>query len=281
MLKTLTLTSLLVAAGAACAAEEGFHVYEYPGYVGLDRIPGTAYTVHQKDRPQPRRVIPGAVADCRVAAPSDAEVLFDGGSLERFRDNAWVVVDGVLRATRGGLVTKNSYGDCQLHVEWRTPNPPSGSPANMGNSGIFLMGLYELQIYDSYSSKIYADGSAAAIYGQTPPLVNACRKPGEWQSYDVIFRAPVFRDGRLVEPARITVLHNGVLVHLDTEILGPTTHRKFTPYRPHPARLPIVFQAHKSPVEFRNIWVRDLDEADGEAGEMSGYEATAAGDGPA
>ena len=128
----------------------------------------------------------------------------------------------------------------------------------MGNSGIFLMGLYELQIYDSYSSKIYADGSAAAMYGQTPPLVNVCRKPGEWQSFDIVFVAPVFEEGKLVEAARITVLHNGVLVQNHTKILGPTTHKALLSYEPHAAALPLMIQGHGSPVEFRNLWIRKL-----------------------
>jgi hypothetical protein len=128
----------------------------------------------------------------------------------------------------------------------------------MGNSGVFMMGLYEIQVYDSYSSKIYADGSAAAIYGQTPPLVNACRKPGEWQTYDIIFTAPAFEDGELARPGAVTMLHNGVLVHGDTKLLGATAHRAAPGYTPHASRLPIVLQGHGSPVEYRSIWLRDL-----------------------
>jgi hypothetical protein len=191
-------------------------------------------------------------------APADAIVLFDGTSLDQFQENQWEIIDDYVRATEKGLVTKGKFGDFQLHVEWRSPNPPSGKPNNMGNSGLYIMGRYELQVFDSYSCKIYADGSAGAIYGQTPPLVNVCRKPGEWQSFDVVFTAPRFKGDKLVSPAYMTVFHNGVLIQNNTEILGPTGHKSAKPYQPHAARLPISFQAHNSPVEYRNIWIRDL-----------------------
>ena len=129
---------------------------------------------------------------------------------------------------------------------------------NMGNSGVFFMQRYELQVFDSYTSKIYADGSAGAIYGQTPPLVNVCQPPGKWQTYDVVFTAPKFAEGKLIEPARITVLHNGVLIQNNTRILGPTKHKKALPYQPHAAKLPFFLQGHSNPVEFRNIWIREL-----------------------
>ncbi|KAA3656156.1 MAG: DUF1080 domain-containing protein [Calditrichaeota bacterium] len=243
----------------AAQTEKGFHKYEYQGYDSLAQIPKSEFTVHQKDRPQPPRVNPAdANNDIGIAAPSDAMVLFDGSSLEHFQKTGWQIVDGHLIAGKGDLITKSAYGDCQLHVEWRAPNPPQGKPNNMGNSGIFFMQLYELQVYDSYSSKIYADGSAAAIYGQIPPMVNVCRPPGQWQSYDVIFTAPRFENDKLVTPAQITVFHNGVVVHNNTEIFGPTAHKKSLPYKAHAARVPIKFQGHNSPVEYRNIWIRDL-----------------------
>jgi hypothetical protein len=251
------LTVLLVVLNAT-AEEEGWFKYEYPGYEDTPLIPGSEFRVHQQDRPQPSRVIPPETCETACAPPSDAIVLFNGASLEQFEETSWEIADGILIAGHGSLYTKEAYGDCQLHVEWRTPNPPEGEPANMGNSGIFFMGFYELQIYDSYSSKIYADGSAAAMYAQTPPLVNVCRKPGEWQSFDIVFTAPVFENEKLVEPGWITVLHNGVLVHHHTQILGPTVHRAFEPYKPHAAVLPLMIQGHGSPVAFRNIWIRRL-----------------------
>lgn len=194
-----------------------------------------------------------------IKAPSDATFLFDGTSLDHFHKTSWQVKEGLLIAGDDNLQTKKSYGDCQLHVEWRSPNPPSGDPGNMGNSGILLMGHYELQIYDSYSSKIYADGSAGAVYGQTPPMVNVCRPPGQWQSYDIIFKAPVFKEGVLIREAMTTVFHNGVLIHYNTKILGPMAHRTTKPYKPHAAKLPLMIQGHHSPVAFGNIWIRELD----------------------
>lgn len=250
---------VFLASSVVNGEEDGRFRYEFPGYDDTPLIPGSEFKVHQQDRPQPPRVLPPESDEVpEFAAPSDATVLFDGKTLDQFQKTSWMVKNGVLVAGAGDLRTKEAYGNIQFHVEWRAPDPPRGAPANMGNSGIYFMGLYELQIYDSYSSKIYADGSAAAIYGQTPPSVNACRRPGQWQSYDGIFTAPVFKDGKLVEPATVTVLHNGVLVHHNTEILGPTAHRATLPYEPHTAELPIMIQGHGSPVEFRNIWIREL-----------------------
>ena len=254
----LMLTAVLVVSNIT-AEEAGWFKYEFLGYVDTPIIPGSEFRVHQQDRPQPPRVVPPGTDESMVCAPpSDAIALFNGASLERFEETSWEVEDGILIAGDGDLYTKDGYGDCLLHVEWRIPNPPEGEPVNMGNSGIFFMGLYELQIYDSYSSKIYADGSAAALYGQTPALVNACRKPGEWQRFDVVFTAPVFEKEKLVKPGWITVLHNGVLVHNYTQILGPTVHRAFEPYKPHAAALPLMIQGHGSPVAFRDIWIRRL-----------------------
>jgi len=257
---TLVLATLL-GGMIGYAQEEGFHQYELPGYTDTPLLPGGEFRVHQKDRPLPQRVIPPDLnAAAESSAPSDATVLFDDKNLDHFQPTSWPVKEGVLIADKGNLLTKSAYGDCQFHVDWRSPNSAQGSPSNMGNSGILFMGLYELQIYDSFSSKIYADGSAAAIYGQIPPLVNACRKPGEWQTYDVIFMAPKFdKDGKLLEAARITVLHNGVLVQNNTKILGPMAYKATYPYKAHAAKLPLMIQGHNSPVEFRNIWIRELD----------------------
>ena len=259
----LFVFTLITLLGCVCvhAAEKGFHQYELTGFTNTPFLPGGEFRVHQSDRPLPVRVIPSkAPAIIGSSAPSDAVILFDGKNLDQFLPSPWLVTDGSVIAGKGNLVTKNAYGDCQFHVSWRAPGPPQGSPSNMGNSGILFMGLYELQVYDSYSSKIYADGSAAAIYGQIPPLVNACRKPGEWQTYDVIFMAPKFdKDGKLLEAARITVLHNGVLVQNNAKIIGPMAYKNFFPYKAHAAKLPITIQGHVSPVEFRDIWMRELD----------------------
>lgn len=251
--------AVLLVLAAAIGREDGFHAVRVPHKYDTPQIAGSPYRVHQQDRPQPPRIVPGPVdAGVWLEPPSDAEVLFDGRSLDRFRATKWTVNDQVIVAGEGSLITKTSYGDCQLHVEWRTPSPRSGPSMSSGNSGVFFMQRYELQIFDSYSCRIYADGSAGAIYGQTPPKVNACRPPGEWQTYDVHFTAPVFQDDSVVEPAQITVLHNGVFIHSGTTIKGPTRHKEAFPYKRHPSRQPILFQGHHSPVEFRNVWVRDL-----------------------
>lgn len=240
--------------------EEGFHQFECLGYEGNPTIPGSEWKVHDNSRPHPIRVVPGPYVDSDVqSAPADAEILFDGTSLEHFLKNEWILKDGYVVAGKGGLTSEKSYGDCRLHIEWRTPDPSVASmPARMGNSGIYFMGRYELQVFDSYSCRTYPDGSAGALYGQTPPLVNASRKPEEWQTFDVFFKAPVFEGERLVAPARMTVLHNGVFVQVDTELSGPTSHNKPTLYAPHHPRLPFTLQGGKSPVEYRHIWIRDL-----------------------
>jgi len=151
------------------------------------------------------------------------------------------------------------FGDVQLHIEWAAPNPPSGEGQERGNSGVYLMSTYEVQVLDSYHNVTYPDGQAAAIYGQYPPLVNASRPPGQWQSYDIVFHAPRFdASGRLVSPARATVFHNGVLVQDNVELSGPTAHGQRPPYKPQPEKLPLSLQDHGEPVRYRNIWIREL-----------------------
>jgi hypothetical protein len=180
----------------------------------------------------------------------------DGGPAQwRVRDGVFEVVAGT-----GTLRTRDAFGDVQLHIEWMAPSPPRGRDQDRGNSGVFLMGKYEVQILDSYGNDTYADGQAAALYGQYPPLVNASRPPGEWQSYDIVFRRPRFdASGKVLSPARFTVLHNGVLVHDNAVLVGPTGHTTRPPYEAHPDRLPITLQDHGHPVRFRNVWVRDLE----------------------
>lgn len=225
---------------------------------------GDQYRVHDPDRPAPKHVVPGRPSTPEKAgsAPSDAIVLFDGADLSQWEPATWKVEDGSVEAGEGSLVTKEPFGDCQLHVEWMAPTEPPERLTSRGNSGVILMGQYEIQIWDSHPShaeQIYADGQAASIYGQTPPLVNACRAPGEWQSFDLAFTAPVFEGEKLVKPAFVTMFHNGVLVHLNQQIMGPMAHAQIIPYSPHPAKLPLVLQGHGSPVRFRNVWIRPLD----------------------
>jgi hypothetical protein len=221
--------------------------------------------VHDTTRPMPPEVDPGP-AGAPAPVPSDAIVLFNGKDLSGWTTSKgapakWVVKDGVMEAVKGAgsIQTERVFGDCQLHVEWASPAPAVGAGQDRGNSGVFLMNIYEVQVLDSYQSKTYADGMAASLYGQFPPLVNATRKPGEWQTYDIIFRAPRFdAAGAVVSPARMTVVHNGILVHDAQELTGPTAHKARPPYKAHAEKLPIGLQDHSHPVRFRNIWVREL-----------------------
>ena len=224
------------------------------------------WKAHDMDRPRPPKVT--SSIPLPVPAPSDAKVLFDGSNLSQWRSPnnepaKWVLKDGYMESVRGGgyLHTADSFGDVQLHIEWAAPTPAQGKGQGRGNSGVFLMGLYEVQVLDSYDNFTYADGQASAIYGQHPPLANASRAPGEWQSYDIVFRRPHFsRDGALLKPARITVLHNGVLVQDTVEIWGGTSWLQYNPYQSHPDRLPLSLQDHGNPVRYRNVWVRELPE---------------------
>jgi hypothetical protein len=229
------------------------------------------WEVHDRNRPQPPVVIPGTCGiEDRGTAPSDAIILFDGKDLSQWqrRDGgppAWKVENGemVVSPKGGMLVTRRAFGDCQLHIEWATPDPPRGEDQDRGNSGVLFMGRYEIQILDSYRSITYPDGMAAAVYGQFPPLVNASRPPGQWQSYDIVFRRPQFdSEGKLTRPARVTVIHNGVLVQDNVDLLGPVGWKHRPPYKAHADRLPLMLQDHGHPVRFRNVWVRNLPETD-------------------
>ncbi|MFM7110669.1 MAG: DUF1080 domain-containing protein [Planctomycetota bacterium] len=206
--------------------------------------------------PEPKVVTPGT----HVGAPSDAIVLFDGKDLSAWKNgDKWIVADGVATAAKTGISTKESFGDCQLHIEWATPGKVEGKGQGRGNSGVYFMGRYELQVLDSFENPTYFDGQAGAIYKQFPPLVNASRKPGEWQAYDIIFTAPRFDSaGKLTSPAHITALHNGVLIQNHAELKGGTFFDKPPSYAAHPPKGPIDLQYHGNPMRFRNIWVREI-----------------------
>ena len=203
-------------------------------------------------------------------APSDAIVLFNGKDLLAFQKKdgspaQWRLdPDGSVTDVKkaGDLITKKAFGNCQLHVEFRTPAEIKNSGQSRGNSGVYFMGKYEIQVLDSYNNLTYSNGQAAAVYKQYPPLVNASRKPGEWQTYDIIFTAPIFKDNGEVEaPARVTVIHNGVLVQNNVTILGPTDWAKIPEYKKHDSKLPLLFQDHGddgNPISYRNIWIREL-----------------------
>jgi hypothetical protein len=165
-------------------------------------------------------------------------------------------------AKTGNISTRDSFGDCQLHVEFAEPSPGKGESQERGNSGVFLMSTYEIQVLDSYENKTYADGQASAVYGQYPPQVNASRPPAQWQTYDIIFHRPHFKDGKVTQPARVTVLHNGVLVQDNVELTGPTAHGERPPYKASPDKMPLQLQDHGNPVRYRNIWIRELHEGE-------------------
>jgi len=225
------------------------------------------WPIHDKTRPRPPVVNPGGGPEKAPQPPSDAIILFDGTDLSKWESveggpAKWKVESGYFEvvAKTGGIRTKLGFGDCQLHVEWMAPNPPRGQDQDRGNSGVFPMGFYEIQVLDSYQNDTYPDGQASALYGQYPPLVNASRPPGQWQTYDIVFRGPRFDDdGKLLRKARVTVLHNGVLTQDNVELTGPTTHKARPPYKPHPRKLPLELQDHSHPVRFRNIWLRELE----------------------
>jgi len=205
---------------------------------------------------EPETVTPGKT---NQDPPSDAVILFDGVNTSAWKNaETWKVTDRFLIVGKGMISTKETFGDCQLHIEWSSPLPAEGTGQGRGNSGVFF-GPYEIQILDSFENATYFDGQAAAIYKQAPPLVNVMRKPGEWNSYDIIWNTPRFdTSGNLTEPATVTVLHNGVLVQNNFELLGDTPYNRPPRYSPHPPELPIRLQDHRNPVRFRNIWVRKI-----------------------
>lgn len=205
--------------------------------------------------PEPKVVDPGAVG----GVPSDAIVLFDGKSLSEWEGgDKWIIKDGVAISNATSIHTKRGFGDCQLHVEWAAPEKVVSEGQGRGNSGVYLMATYEVQVLDSYNNKTYFDGQCGALYKQRPPLVNACRKPGEWQTYDIIFTAPRFADGKLKTPGYLTLIHNGVLIQNHTEIEGASAWDAPPKYTPHADKLPIHLQFHGNPVKYRNIWIREL-----------------------
>jgi hypothetical protein len=205
--------------------------------------------------PEPPVIDPGPAG----GVPSDAIVLFDGKSLEGWENGEkWRIEDGIATSAGGTITSKQKFGDCQLHVEFATPVEVKGSGQGRGNSGIYLMSRYEVQVLDSYDNKTYFDGQCGSIYKEQPPMVNVCRKPGEWQTYDIIFNSPKFADdGSVLAPGYVTVLHNGVLVHNHFELLGATSYVEPPKYSKHAEKEPLQIQFHGNPVRFRNLWIRE------------------------
>ena len=209
---------------------------------------------------EPKKVTPGT----NGSPPSDAIILFDGKNMDAWKGGEkWEIKDGAATA-KSVASTKQPFGDCQLHVEFASPMKIRGKGQGRGNNGIGFMGArYEIQVLDSWDNPTYLDGMCAALYKQRPPMVAASRKPGEWQTYDIVFEAPRFKDGKLARPAYVTVFHNGVLVQNHVEIQGDTAYDHAPRYTPHAEKLPLVLMYHGDPVRFRNIWIREIRELEG------------------
>jgi hypothetical protein len=233
------------------------------GFQDTPLQPDGKWHVHDPARPQPPVVTPGNFSQMS-SPPSDATILFDGTDLSHWTDRdgnppPWTVQDGAMVSAKSDIQSKEEFGDMQLHVEFREPTPPTGDGQGRGNSGVFLMGRYEIQVLDCYDNKTYADGATGGIYGQHPPLVNACLPPGEWQTYDIVFNVPHFGpDGQLLTPGYVTVFHNGVVVQNHQAIRGATNWKSLGKYTAHGPTGPIALQYHHNPVAFRNIWVRPI-----------------------
>jgi hypothetical protein len=254
----IAVPSLLVAAATAVFAAG-------VGYDNTPQIPGQKWKVHDKARPNPPVITPGATFSHLAPAPSDAKVLFDGKNLDAWKSGnkepKWKVENGYFEVVKGGgdIETKEKFADFQLHIEWASPTPPKGDSQGRGNSGVFLHGLYEVQVLDVYKNKTYADGQAGGLYGQWAPLVEASVKPGEWNSYDIIFEGPRFDDaGTVTRKASVTVIHNGAVLHHRQEFTGPSGHQNVPKYVKYDSTGPIRLQDHGDPVRFRNIWIRPI-----------------------
>jgi hypothetical protein len=267
-----TLTCLL-AIGIAIPLSAAEPKEEIEGFRDTPMLPGGLWHLHDPDRPQPPIVTPGETFSQNAPAPSDAEILFDGKDLSKWRSSrggepGWKVEDGYTETRPGGGIrTIGRWADFQLHVEWASPVPPRGNGQGRGNSGILINGLYEVQVLDSYGSKTYADGQAGSIYGQSPPLVNASKPAGDWQTYDIIFESPRWNDqDELVKKAIITVIHNGVVIQNHYEFTGITDGiTSIVPWKtlakygePHAPEVFVELQDHSNPVRYRNIWIRPL-----------------------
>ncbi len=246
------------------------HVNPDLGFKDTPMLPDLPWHVHDPDRPHPKVITPAATPG---GPPSDAIVLFDGKDLSKWYhrgrgadrskpvDAGWKVENGYFEITRGfgDLVTRDRFGDVQLHIEWSSPAAVTSRSQGRGNSGVLLMSRYEIQVLDMWDNATYADGGAGSIYGQWPPLVTPARRPGEWNTYDIVFEAPKFESEKLLKPAFFTVFYNGVMVHNRKQSMGPMVYRKVAHYTPHPAEDSLMLQDHNSnPVRYRNVWIRRL-----------------------
>ncbi|MCF0233696.1 MAG: DUF1080 domain-containing protein [Thermoguttaceae bacterium] len=227
------------------------------GYTNSPKQPWSEYLIHDAKRPIPKKINP-TPPTYFPAPPSDAIVLFDGTNIDAWQPTEWVFKDGVVECTRGAFRTKESFGAFQLHLEWKSPANFEGDWGNQGNNGVVIQGAYEIQIFDSYKVNNYPDGACGAVYGQTPPLVNACTPAGNWQTYDIFFTPAKFEGDEQIAPPRITVIQNGIMVQNNQEIYGSTGHATLPGPNPK-TKAPLAFGGHGCPVQFRNIWIRAFD----------------------
>jgi hypothetical protein len=265
----LKLSTAAAFAGASVSGAQQKQANPDLGFTDTPMLPNLPYHVHDPDRPHPKIVTPSPTP---FGPPSDAVVLFDGKDLSKWNqrgrgadrgrmvDAQWKVGDGYFEVApdTGDLLTREKFGDCQLHVEWSSPMEVRGTSQGRGNSGVLLMSRYEIQVLDMWDNRTYADGQAGAIYGQWPPLANPARRPGEWNTYDIIFETARFDGEKLVKPVIFTVIYNGVVVQNHKASMGPMVYRQVAHYTPHPPEEPLMLQAHHNPVRYRNIWIRQL-----------------------
>ena len=262
-------STLLSACLAFSSAWAGAADHPTLGYTDTPLLPGQKWHVHDGTRPQRPVVVPGGAFSHLAPPPSDATVLFNGKDLSKWRSATgaagWKVKSGYMEVVdgAGSILTKENFGDFQLHLEFATPAVVKGDSQGRGNSGVIIFGIYEVQVLDSYNNPTYPDGQVGAMYGQYPPLVNAAKAPGKWQSYDIIFETARWnQDGNLTKKASVTVILNGVVLHNRKEFNGPVKHREILPYTPHSPKGPIELQDHHNPTRFRNIWIRPVGEYD-------------------
>lgn len=227
------------------------------GYSNTPMQPDGKWHIHDPKRTQPPVAEPKYDGK-RVPPPNGSKVLFDGSNLDQFANKGWKLEDGAMIATKGGQKSKEKFGDVHLHLEWMVPVGLKGYGQKQGNSGVYLMERYEIQVLNCWANRTYPDGMTGALYGQQPPMVNACRKPGEWQSYDIHFKAPVFKDGKLISAAYVTVYLNNVLIQDNVAFNGATAWKRLPRYKPHEPTGHFNLQQHGSPVRYRNIWVAPL-----------------------
>ena len=264
--RRLLVSAVVIAAAVSMCAQQQPNADL--GFTDTPILPGMKWHVHDPDRPHPPVVAPGVTPG---APPSDAIVLFDGKDLSKWAQYArgaegtpiapkWKVANGYFEVAprTGSLYTREKFGSCQLHIEWASPSEVVGTSQGRGNSGVLFMSRYEIQVLDAYNNPTYSDGSAGAIYGQWPPLALPARKPGEWNTYDIVFEAPQFDGDKLVRPARFTVFYNGVAVQYHKDAMGPMVYRQVAHYVPHSPEEPLMLQDHNTPVRYRNIWLRRL-----------------------